>query len=186
MLDNSVAGGIAGGTTAFDTLVKEAAEEASLDPQLVRKKARSVGVVSYYRQTDAGWLQPEVQFVYDMRVEPGEVRLAPMDGEVESFKVCLYIYSFSNFLFLFVSWTMYDGADSLCRSMRSCLACTRGNSSQIARSVGPNLSSKHRAYKMLKVLIDFLVRHGYLTPENEPRYLEINQRLHGKFEIERW
>jgi 8-oxo-dGTP pyrophosphatase MutT (NUDIX family) len=94
MLDNSVAGGIAGGMTAFDTLVKEAAEEASLDPQLVRKKARSVGAVSYYRQTDAGWLQPEVQFVYDMRVEPGEARLAPMDGEVEFFKVRLYFFVF--------------------------------------------------------------------------------------------
>jgi 8-oxo-dGTP pyrophosphatase MutT (NUDIX family) len=99
MLDNSVAGGIAGGTTAFDTLVKEAAEEASLDPRLVRKKARSVGVVSYYRQTDAGWLQPEVEFVYDMRVEPGEARLAPMDGEVESFKVSLYFFVFKS-LFL--------------------------------------------------------------------------------------
>jgi hypothetical protein len=140
MLDNSVAGGIAGGMTAFDTLVKEAAEEASLDPQLVRKKARSVGAVSYYRQTDAGWLQPEVQFVYDMRVEPGEARLAPMDGEVESFKVCLRVHV------CFVSWTMYDGADSLCRSTRLCLVCTRGNSSQIAHSVRPNFSSEHGAY----------------------------------------
>jgi 8-oxo-dGTP pyrophosphatase MutT (NUDIX family) len=149
MLDNSVAGGIAGGMTAFDTLVKEAAEEASLDPQLVRKKARSVGAVSYYRQTDAGWLQPEVQFVYDMHVEPGEARLAPMDGEVESFKVCLYFFVFK-VSFLFVSWIMYDGADSLCRSMRLCLVCTRGNSSQIARSVGPNFSSKYRAYRCYK------------------------------------
>jgi 8-oxo-dGTP pyrophosphatase MutT (NUDIX family) len=93
MLDNSVAGGIAGGTTAFDTLVKEAAEEASLDPQLVRKRARAVGAVSYYRQTKAGWLQPEVQYVYDMRLEPGEVRLVPMDGEVEFFKVCRLFFS---------------------------------------------------------------------------------------------
>ena len=91
MLDNSVAGGIPGGTSAFDSLVKEAAEEASLDPELLRKRARAVGAVSYYRQTTAGWLQPEVQYVYDMRVEPDEVRLAPMDGEVESFEVSLHI-----------------------------------------------------------------------------------------------
>lgn len=90
MLDNSVAGGIAGGTSALDTLVKEAAEEASLDPELVRKRARSVGAVSYYRQTNAGWLQPEVQYVYDLHIEPGEVRLAPMDGEVQSFEVRLF------------------------------------------------------------------------------------------------
>ena len=87
MLDNSVAGGIPGGTTAFDSIVKEAAEEASLDTELVRKRVRTVGAVSYYYQTKTGWLQPEVEYVYDMCVEPGEVRLAPMDGEVESFEV---------------------------------------------------------------------------------------------------
>ena len=37
-----------------------------------------------------------------------------------------------------------------------------------------------------QVLIDFLVRHGYITSENEPRFLEIIQRLHGRFDIERW
>jgi 8-oxo-dGTP pyrophosphatase MutT (NUDIX family) len=73
MLDNSVAGGVAGGTSVLDALVKEADEEASLDPELVRKRARAVGSVSYFHQTKAGWLQPEVQFVYDLRLEPGEV-----------------------------------------------------------------------------------------------------------------
>jgi len=87
MLDNSVAGGIAGGTSVLDTIVKEADEEASLDPELVRKRACAVGAVSYFRQTDAGWLQPEVQYVYDMRLEPGEAQLMPRDGEVESFKL---------------------------------------------------------------------------------------------------
>ena len=100
MLDNSVAGGIPGGTSAFDSLVKESAEEASLDPQLVRKRARAVGAVSYYRQTTSGWLQPEVQHVYDMRLEPGEVRLAPMDGEVESFKVRLFFVSLYSSFFV--------------------------------------------------------------------------------------
>ena len=98
MLDNSVAGGIPGGTTAFDSLVKEATEEASLNPELVRKRARAVGAVTYYFQTKAGWLQPEVQYVYDMRLEPGEVRLAPMDGEVESFEVRLLFFPLFDFL----------------------------------------------------------------------------------------
>ena len=87
MLDNSVGGGIAGGMSAFDTLVKEAAEEASLDPEFVRKRAHAVGAESHFYRTKTGWFQPQVQFVYDMRVEPGEVQLAPMDGEVESFEV---------------------------------------------------------------------------------------------------
>ena len=94
MLDNSVAGGIAGGTSAFDTLVKEAEEEASLDPELVRKCARAVGAVSYYYRTQAGWLQPEVHFVYDMRVEAGEVQLSPMDGEVKVSLFTIYLGSF--------------------------------------------------------------------------------------------
>ncbi|KAH9171905.1 NUDIX hydrolase domain-like protein [Lactarius sanguifluus] len=143
-LDNSVAGGIPGGMTALDSIVKEAAEEASLDPELVRERVRAVGAVAYYYQTKAGWLQPEVEYVYDMRVEPGEVRLAPMDGEVESFELL--------------------PLDEVVARMH-------------AGEFKPNCAV---------VLIDFMVRHGYLTPENEPRYLEITQRLHGQFDLERW
>ncbi|KAG2159308.1 NUDIX hydrolase domain-like protein [Suillus bovinus] len=36
------------------------------------------------------------------------------------------------------------------------------------------------------VLIDFFVRHGHLTPDDEPDYMEIITRLHGRFEYERW
>lgn len=144
MLDNSVAGGIPGGTTAIDSIVKEAAEEASLDPELVRKRVRTVGAVTYYYQTKVGWLQPEVEYVYDMRVEPGEVRLAPMDGEVESFELL--------------------PLDEVVVRMH-------------AGEFKPNCAV---------VLVDFMVRHGHLTPENEPQYLEITQRLHGQFDLERW
>jgi 8-oxo-dGTP pyrophosphatase MutT (NUDIX family) len=108
MLDNSVAGGIPGGTTAFDSIVKEAAEEASLDPELVRKRVRTVGVVTYYYQTQAGWLQPEVEYVYDMCVEPGEVRLAPLDGEVESFEVSPFIFPFNHRVMLGVQLLPLD------------------------------------------------------------------------------
>jgi hypothetical protein len=34
------------------------------------------------------------------------------------------------------------------------------------------------------VLLDFMIRHGFLTPENDPHYLEILTRLHGRFEFE--
>ncbi|KAF2143721.1 uncharacterized protein K452DRAFT_325658 [Aplosporella prunicola CBS 121167] len=33
------------------------------------------------------------------------------------------------------------------------------------------------------VTLDFLIRHGILTPENEPDYLEICSRLHRRFEF---
>ena len=47
-------------------------------------------------------------------------------------------------------------------------------------------SRRCHSYACSQVLLDFLVRHGYLTSENEPRFLEINQRLHGCFDIGRW
>lgn len=31
------------------------------------------------------------------------------------------------------------------------------------------------------VIVDFLMRHGYVTPENEPNYLEIQSRIHRRF-----
>ncbi|CEL53332.1 putative protein YJR142W OS=Saccharomyces cerevisiae (strain ATCC 204508 / S288c) GN=YJR142W PE=1 SV=1 [Rhizoctonia solani AG-1 IB] len=34
------------------------------------------------------------------------------------------------------------------------------------------------------VMVDFLVRHGIITPENEPDYLEIVTRMHGRFGFE--
>ena len=39
---------------------------------------------------------------------------------------------------------------------------------------------------VLIVLIDFMVRKGIITPENEPDYQEIVTRLHGRFEHDRW
>ena len=63
-------------------------------PELVRKCARAVGAVSYYYRTQAGWLQPEVHFVDDMRVEAGEVQLSPMDGEVKVSLFTFYLGSF--------------------------------------------------------------------------------------------
>lgn len=33
------------------------------------------------------------------------------------------------------------------------------------------------------VLLDFLVRHGILTSENEPRYIEVVSRLHRRLEF---
>lgn len=48
MLDNSVAGGISAGMGAFETLVKESGEEASLPEHLVRERAKCTGVATYF------------------------------------------------------------------------------------------------------------------------------------------
>jgi len=57
--------------------------------------------------------------------------------------------------------------------------CALGTSCSLPQSSGHSPTCS-------QVLLGFLVRHGYLTSENEPRFLEINQRLHGGFDIERW
>jgi len=36
------------------------------------------------------------------------------------------------------------------------------------------------------VLLDFFIRHGYITPESEPNYMEIITRLHGRFDHDKW
>jgi len=55
-LDHIVAGGVPAGLTSAETLVKEAAEEAAIPPDLAAR-AREVGVLSYAMERAAagGW-----------------------------------------------------------------------------------------------------------------------------------
>ncbi|KAG8819716.1 hypothetical protein FRC17_010349, partial [Serendipita sp. 399] len=92
MLDNTVAGGIPRGYNAFESMVKECMEEASLEEDVVRPTIKPAGAVSYIYQTKKGWLQPEVEYVYDLLVPPGEegdtkYTPKPFDGEAESFEL---------------------------------------------------------------------------------------------------
>ncbi|KAF7291320.1 Thiamine pyrophosphokinase [Mycena indigotica] len=88
-LDNTVAGGIPAGMPIFEALVKECMEEASLEEDLVREHARAVGCISYYFRTSKGWLQPEVEYLYDIAIPPNsdasQFEPKPLDGEVERF-----------------------------------------------------------------------------------------------------
>ncbi|KAJ7141559.1 nudix hydrolase 20 [Mycena filopes] len=85
----TVAGGIPSGMPIFEALVKECMEEASLPEELVRKHVRAVGCVSYFHRTPKGWLQPEVEYIYDMPIppntDPAPFEPKPLDGEVERF-----------------------------------------------------------------------------------------------------
>lgn len=84
-LDNSVAGGIPSGMGVLEALVKESWEEAGLDGELVASKARPAGAVSYVHRSPAGWLQPEIEYVYDL--VDASIVPRPVDGEVASFEV---------------------------------------------------------------------------------------------------
>ncbi|KAF2083507.1 thiamine pyrophosphokinase-related protein-like protein [Saccharata proteae CBS 121410] len=146
MLDNTVAGGLPAGEKPFNAVIREAEEEASLPAELVRERAKAVGVVSYFLIRDeraggeTGLLQPESQYVYDMEV-PEDVVPKPNDDEVEGFAL-LSIEEIK-------------------------VALLRGE-------FKPNCAL---------VMLDFFVRHGILTPENEKHYIDIVTRLHRRFEF---
>ncbi|KAF1956041.1 thiamine pyrophosphokinase-related protein-like protein [Byssothecium circinans] len=146
MLDNTVAGGIATGETAFESLVRECKEEASLPEALVRKTVRACGTIMYSTIRgpkaggETGLLQPECEYIYDLEL-PEDVIPKPGDDEVEEF----YLWGIEE-----VQAAMAKG------------------------EFKPNCGL---------VMIDFFIRHGILTAENEKDYIEIVTRLHRKFEF---
>ncbi len=84
-LDNLIAGGIPAGLGIEATLVKEAAEEASVPPDLAAR-ARPVGRVSYVMAQAEGGLRRDVLHCYDLDLPEGFVP-APNDDEVERFEL---------------------------------------------------------------------------------------------------
>lgn len=143
MLDNTVAGGMSAEEQPFECLVREAAEEASFPEDLIRSSAIACGTVSYFyiRDKRAGGetelFQPEVQFVYDLEVDPNVIP-KPCDGEVEEFLLCTV------------------------------------EEVQIALAEGqfkPNCAV---------VMLDFFIRHGILSAQNEEHYIQIVSRIHRK------
>lgn len=90
MLDNTVGGGIAVGEEPLDSLTREAEEEAGLEKDMVRKKVKPCGTVTYNYVRDSraggevGLIQPECQYVYDLELE-NDIIPRPNDGEVEEY-----------------------------------------------------------------------------------------------------
>lgn len=143
LLDNTVAGGIPAGESPFECLIREAAEEADLPEELVRRDARAVGSVSWFNISDdraggeAGLMNPGVLYVYDLKVDEDMV-LKPVDDDIHAFH-------------------LFD---------------TNQVMSKLALgSFKPSCAV---------VMIDFFVRHGIITAENETEYAEIISRLHRK------
>lgn len=81
-MDHVVAGGIPAGLSPAECLVKEAAEEASIPPE-VAARAVPAGRVSYVMANDEG-LRRDVLHCFDLEL-PEHVIPVPQDGEVERF-----------------------------------------------------------------------------------------------------
>ncbi|KAL4903307.1 hypothetical protein BDW74DRAFT_180170 [Aspergillus multicolor] len=141
LLDNTAAGGIETRFTdnSFEAAVREAVEEASLDEAMVRRRIRPSLEISYYhvkaeREEGPGFLQPETEALYSLRLEPGVVPV-PGDGEVEGF----YLWS-----------------------VEEVLGALRRGEFKLNSAVA---------------VIDFLIRKGVVTAQNEPGFEEIVRRL---------
>ncbi|KAA2214532.1 NUDIX hydrolase [Teichococcus oryzae] len=82
--DNMVAGGMPSGLDAAATLVKEAAEEASV-PQELAARAKPAGHLSYIMQTEEG-LRRDLLHIFDLDL-PESFTPVPNDDEVERFEL---------------------------------------------------------------------------------------------------
>ncbi|KAJ7608341.1 nudix hydrolase 20 [Roridomyces roridus] len=170
-LDNTVAGGIPSRISMLDALIKECGEEAKLDEELCRRHLRPVGCVSYLFRTDQGWLQPEVEYIYDFRIppttDPTSTPFKPevLDGEVEFFQA-----SISSLTDVISPQSHGPYPPQLMHKPQIDAALRAGR-------VKPNCAI---------VLVDLFIRLGYITPDNEPDYLRIVTGLHGGFDYERW
>lgn len=82
-LDHLVAGGVPSGLDPAETLVKEAAEEAGLPPELAAQ-ARPVARIGYAMERPEG-LRRDVLHCYDLLLPPDFIP-EPRDGEVEAFE----------------------------------------------------------------------------------------------------
>lgn len=152
-----MAGGITYQYSTKETVVKECDEEASIPPSIA-DKAINAGIVSYYTYTENG-LQPETQYVFDLEI-PIDFQPTPKDGEVE----CFYL------------WSM----DEAC-IINHPLHCKYSNRErwQVQRSILNNEWKPNCAL----VAIDFMIRHGIITADNEPDYIDIICRTHRKLEF---
>jgi len=83
-LDHIVAGGVSAGLTPEETLVKEAAEEAAIPPDIAAR-AVPVGVITYAMERPEG-LRRDRLHCYDLALPEGFCPHAT-DGEVESFEL---------------------------------------------------------------------------------------------------
>lgn len=145
MLDNIIAGGLGYPCTIYETVLKEAKEEANIDQGIIETNVKAAGVVSYLcffgdLQTttfsgESDFIVGEVEYVYDLKL-PADVIPVPNDGEVDSFSLI-----------------------------------------SLQQTVNALVSGEFKPNCAL-VMVDFLVRHGFITPNNEPNYLQLVSRMH--------
>lgn len=161
MLDNTVAGGVRAEESPLECILHEADEEASLPADFVRAHVRPVGTVTYITQTGgsgsgATTTQTEVGG-FDTGLCVPDV-LYCYDLEIPAAQADTVVPApRDDEVERFYLWDV----DTVQAAM------ARGE-------FKPNTAL---------VLLDFFVRHGIVTAENEPDYVEIVSRLHRRLPV---
>ncbi|KAH8890146.1 putative thiamine pyrophosphokinase [Thozetella sp. PMI_491] len=89
-LDQAVAGGIAVNETPLECIVREAEEEAALEPAFLRSRIVGAGTVTWFNVANEGagnvigLMDPGILYVYDLEVAEDFV-LRPVDDDIQSF-----------------------------------------------------------------------------------------------------
>lgn len=85
LLDSVVGGGLPSGISAWDNMIKEAQEEAGLDPAWTRERLVATGSFTYVLDERNG-LKNNTMFFFDLEL-PRDVQPVNQDGEVEKFEL---------------------------------------------------------------------------------------------------
>jgi len=142
MMDSTVAGGISGSDTAFETILHEADEEAGFEKQSILERVKATGVLTYmslssYGFNEEDYVIPDMLYVYDMVLDKDTIP-ETRDGSTRDFQLL---------------------------TVEEVKVALRNGDFK------PNSAV---------VMIDFLIRHGVITMENEREYVEIVNRMHRR------
>lgn len=165
MLDNTVAGGVKADESPLECIVHESLEEASLPEAFVRAHVRARGAVTYVTQTGSGGgTELDQQEQQQTKVGGYDAGLCVPD--------VIYVYDLEVSPEQADSVVPRPGDDEV-------EAFHLWDVETVRRAM---LDGEFKANTAL-VMIDFFVRHGIITDENEKDYLEIVTRLRRKLPI---
>ena len=153
-LDATVAGGMAVGETPLTCIAREAAEEVGLDEAGVLQQAQHAGVYTWYTFRRKGVFE-------GIKSTAANRRLAEKVGVV-----------YPSVSYLFEMEVPEEWKPKIDPEEVDDIALMTVEEVKAAMARGEFKSTA------AMVLMDFFVRHGILTPENEPDYEEVCQRLH--------
>lgn len=154
MLDNTVAGGVKAEESPQECIIHESDEEASLPEDFVSKHVRAAGAVTYVTQTGSGGGQ-------DTQTEVGGYDRGLCVSDV------IYVYDLE---------VPAELAETV---------VPRPQDDEVEQFYLWDVETVKQAMRngefkpnCAVVMIDFFVRHGIITEDNEADYMEIVTRLH--------